>query len=65
MSKEEQIRDGQDAKLILENPLVIGAFNSILNETYQKWLSTKAEEQDLRESLYHQQIAALKFKSEG
>ena len=62
MTKKEQIRDGQDAKNILENPLVINAFNQILNEGYQKWISTKATENDEREALYHQQIAALKFK---
>ena len=60
--KEEQIRDGQNAQVILENPLVVGAFNKILNEGYQQWISTKATEQDEREALYHQQIAALKFK---
>ncbi len=62
MTKKEQIRDGQDAKNILENPLVINAFNQILNEGYQQWISTKATENDEREALYHQQIAALKFK---
>ena len=60
--KEEQIRDGQDAQMVLENPLVINAFNRILNDGYQQWISTKATEKDERESLYHQQIAALKFK---
>ena len=60
--KEEQIRDGQDAQMVLENPLVINAFNQILNDGYQQWISTKATEKDERESLYHQQLAALKFK---
>ena len=60
--KEEQIRDGQDAQMVLENPLVINAFNQILNDGYQQWISAKATEKDERESLYHQQIAALKFK---
>ena len=62
MTKKAQIRDGQEAKNILENPLVINAFNQILNEGYQQWISTKATENDEREALYHQQIAALKFK---
>ena len=60
--KEEQIRDGQDAQMVLENPLVINDFNQILNDGSQQWISTKATETDERESLYHQQIAALKFK---
>ena len=59
--KEEQIRDGQDAQMVLENPLVINAFNQILNDGYQQWISTKATDKDERESLYHQQIAAYKF----
>tara|TARA_R100000458_G_C8039544_1_gene91482 strand:- start:125 stop:382 length:258 start_codon:yes stop_codon:yes gene_type:complete len=62
MSKDQEIKDGQDAQLILESPLVVNAFNQILNEGYQKWISTKATENDEREALYHQQIAALKFK---
>tara|TARA_R100001443_G_scaffold22280_2_gene34497 strand:+ start:514 stop:774 length:261 start_codon:yes stop_codon:yes gene_type:complete len=61
-TKEEQIRDGQDAENILENPLIVNAFNQILNDGYQQWISTKSEDKDIRESLYHQQIAALKFK---
>ena len=48
--------------MVLENPLVINSFNQILNDRYKQWISTKATEKDERESLYHQQIAALKFK---
>ena len=62
MTKEQEINDGREAKTILENPLVINAFNQILNEGYQQWISTKATESNEREALYHQQIAALKFK---
>ena len=61
--KEEQIRDGQNAQVILENPLVVGAFNKILNEGYQQWISTKVTDQDEREALYHQQIAALNLNN--
>ena len=60
--KEKQIRDGQDAKMILEHPLVVNCFTQILNSGYQEWISTKADEQDKRETLYHDQLAALKFK---
>jgi len=60
--KDKQIKEGQDAKMLLENPLLVGAFNQILNEGYQQWISTKPEEKEARESLYHGQIAALKFK---
>ena len=61
-TKNEQIKDGQDAQSLLESPLIVSAFNKILNEGYQQWISTKAIENDEREALYHQQIAALKFK---
>ena len=61
-NKNDQIRDGQDAKTILENPVMVNAFNVILNEGYQKWISTKPEDKDERESLYLGQIAALKVK---
>jgi|TARA_Y100000401_G_scaffold78168_1_gene63788 hypothetical protein len=61
-SKEEDIRDGQQAKELIEHPIMTKAFNVILNEGYQQWISTKPEEKDLRETLYHQQIAALKHK---
>ena len=49
--KEEQIRDGQDAQIVLENPLVINAFNQILNDGYQQWISTKATEK-MKENLF-------------
>ena len=60
--KKDQIKEGQDAKAILENPVMVNAFNVILNEGYQKWITTKSEDKDERESLYHSQIAALKVK---
>ena len=32
--KESAIKAGQDAKLILENPQMVAAFNSVLNNGY-------------------------------
>ena len=61
-NKNDQIKEGQDAKTILENPVMITAFTGIVNEGYQKWITTKAEDKEERESLYHSQIAALKVK---
>ena len=60
--KNDQIKEGQEAKAILENPVMVNAFSAILNEGYQKWISTKSEDKEGRESLYHSQIAALKVK---
>ncbi len=61
-TKEKQIQEGQEASMLLDNPVITNAFNVILNEGYQKWISTKPEDKEERESLYHGQIAALKFK---
>ena len=60
--KDQQIKEGQEAKNLLENPVMIKTFNIVLNDTYQSWISTKPEEKEKREDLYHQLIAALKFK---
>jgi hypothetical protein len=38
--KEAAIKAGQDAKLLLENPQMVAAFNSVLNNGYQQWIST-------------------------
>ena len=42
--KQAQIQAGQDAKLILENPQMVAAFNAVLNNGYlQKLRTTKQE----------------------
>ena len=60
--KNDKIKAGQEAQTILDNPLVVGAFNQILNDGYQQWISTKPEDKETRENLYFLQINALKFK---
>jgi hypothetical protein len=62
VDKDKQIQEGQRAKELLENPMVSNALNNILNDGYQSWISTEASDSKARETLYHQQIAALKFK---
>ena len=62
VDKNKQIQEGQEASMLLDNPVMKNAFNVILNEGYQQWISTKPEEKDARETLYHSQVAALKFK---
>tara|TARA_R100001460_G_C3480822_1_gene168269 strand:+ start:270 stop:524 length:255 start_codon:yes stop_codon:yes gene_type:complete len=52
--KDAQIREGQDAKTLLENPLLIKSYEVIQNDTFQKWIRTDIGETDVRESLYHQ-----------
>jgi uncharacterized protein YecT (DUF1311 family) len=61
--KEAQIKDGQDAKLILENPQMIAAFNTVLNNGYQQWISTEIKDTEGREALYHKQRAILEVKN--
>ena len=61
--KQAQIKDGQDAKLILENPQMIAAFNTVLNNGYQQWISTEIKDTEGREALYHKQRAILEVKN--
>jgi len=61
--KQAQIRAGQDAKLILENPQMVAAFNTVLNNGYQQWISTEIKDNETREALYHKQRAILEVKN--
>lgn len=61
--KEAAIKAGQDAKLLLENPQMVAAFNSVLNNGYQQWISTEIKDTETRESLYHKQRAILEIKN--
>lgn len=61
--KQAQIQAGQDAKLILENPQMIAAFNAVLNNGYQQWISTDIKDNETREALYHKQRAILDVKN--
>ena len=61
--KEAQIKAGQDAKLLLENPQMIAAFNTVLNNGYQQWISTDIKDTEGREALYHKQRAILEVKN--
>jgi len=61
--KESAIKAGQDAKLLLENPQMIAAFNTVLNNGYQQWISTDIKDTEGREALYHKQRAILEVKN--
>ena len=61
--KESAIKAGQDAKLLLENPQMVAAFNSVLNNGYQQWISTDIKDTEGREALYHKQRAILEVKN--
>ena len=61
--KESAIKAGQDAKLLLENPQMIAAFNAVLNNGYQQWISTDIKDTEGREALYHKQRAILEVKN--
>ena len=61
--KESAIKAGQDAQLLLENPQMVAAFNSVLNNGYQQWISTDIKDTESREALYHKQRAILEVKN--
>ena len=51
--KETQIKEGQDAKRLLEEPLLIKSYEVIQNDIFQQWIRTDIGDSDKRESLYH------------
>jgi len=61
--KQVQIKAGQDAKLLLENPQMMAAFTTVLNNGYQQWISTEIKDTEGREALYHKQRAILEVKN--
>ena len=60
--KQKQIADGKEAKMLLEHPMLIKAFNDILKDGYQKWLTTNMEQQEEREAIYHAQVGLMRVK---
>ena len=61
--KEAAIEAGKQAKLLLENPQMIAAFNTVLNTGYQQWISTDIKDTEEREALYYKQRAILEVKN--
>ena len=61
--KEAAIQAGNEAKLLLENPQLVKAFNLVLNDGYQQWISTNIADTNGREALYHKQKAILDVKN--
>ena len=51
--KEKEIREGQNAKALLEDPLLIKSYEVIQNDIFQKWIRTEIVDKDGREALYH------------
>jgi uncharacterized protein YecT (DUF1311 family) len=42
---------------------MIAAFNTVLNNGYQQWISTEIKDTEGREALYHKQRAILEVKN--
>lgn len=63
MTAEEQIRRGAEARQVLDNPLVVDAFNSIEAGLVSKWLASQAFDAAGREELYRLYLAARMFKA--
>ena len=53
VDKEVQVKEGQDAKRLLEDPLLIKSYEVIQNDIFQQWIRTDIGETETRESLYH------------
>ena len=51
--KEKEIREGQEAKALLEAPLLIKSYEVIQNDIFQKWIRTEVGDTAGREALYH------------
>jgi len=51
--KETQIREANNAKRLLEDPLLIKSYEVIQNDIFQQWIRTDIAETEKRESLYH------------
>ena len=50
---EKEIKEGQNAKALLEDPLLIKSYEVIQNDIFQKWLRTEIADTNQREALYH------------
>ena len=53
VDKEKEIREGQNAKALLEDPLLIKSYEVIQNDIFQQWIRSDIEEANKREALYH------------
>ena len=53
VDKEKEIREGQNAKALLEDPLLIKSYEVIQNDIFQKWIRTEIADTNEREALYH------------
>ena len=51
VDKNKQIQEGQRAKVLLEDPLLIKSYEVIQNDTFQQWIRTDIEETNKREAL--------------
>lgn len=49
---EQRIYDGDQARLVLENPAFAAAFADIKQEYQQAWMNSPARDSDGREKLY-------------
>lgn len=54
MSPEEQARRGEEARQLLEHPLLVEAFQTIEQEVTQAWQTSPARDVDGRENLWLQ-----------
>ena len=54
MTDDDIVNQGDAARVLLENPLIVGAFGGFMNEALQNILASKDDEQDYREKQFRQ-----------
>jgi len=60
----QEVARSQDAQALLENPLLIEAFDAIEKEIDKEWKQSKANDADAREKLYLMNRLLAKLKGQ-
>jgi len=63
MTPELEVRRGEDARQLLEHPLLIEAFDTFEVEITEKWRSSPARDEDGRERLWMMLQAARRARA--
>jgi hypothetical protein len=62
MTLAEEIQRGIDAQRLIEEPLLIEAFEKIEQEVFEAWRTSPVRDQEAREKLYLTQAMLTKLK---
>lgn len=64
MSPEEQVLRGEEARQLLEHPLLVEAFQTIEQEVTQAWQNSPARDVEGRENLWLQRKLLQKLRGQ-